>query len=424
MLALLTLLAAFAPGVSGAHAWAVPGSLLVIAGAAAVVQMRSLPRAAFPLVAYGAVYVLLGVRDGWHGGDDPARYVLRPLLAVAVASLPLSERAPRRLLLLIVGLGVVEACVATVQAASLVVRHGRHATSYADSVTGTLGAGQAGVLGLFALFAAAITVAWWLRGGRSGISAVVVASLLLAGVVTSTRAAAFIVPVVAVATSIALLWSGVPRVLPRRVILVGVMGLALGPGLYGSIAGLYSGAFQSGVAAQDAPVLGSSPAGPGGPLRTEPEHIRRRRRRVGVELLPGRLAQLRLALRLSVHGGAGVFLFGRGFGSSELDPAWRTPKSVPLPQRTGSTWVGRVLTEAGWLGLAAFGALLAWLAVLAVSLGRAPGARSDGVLSAALLPLILLTVAGAVDTTILDVRAYSLPFWLVVGLAARSLAAA
>jgi hypothetical protein len=138
----------------------------------------------------------------------------------------------------------------------------------------------------------------------------------------------------------------------------------------------------------------------------------------GVELLPGRLSQLRLALRLSVHSGIVAGLIGRGMGSAQLDPAYHLAQYVPAPQRTGSTSVGTLLTETGWLGLLAFVGFLGWLALLGTRIWRraSPG-WPDKALGAALPGVAALTFLGAIFTTVLDVRGYSIVFWLFVGVA-------
>lgn len=426
LFAACTILAAFIPGTSDTRAWIGPALLLLVTGAIAAARERAVPRAALPVAVYLLVYAAIAVRTGVPANNEIARYLLRPLLALAVAALPLASAARLRLLLLLIGLTLAEAGVAIAQALTFVIRYGRRATDHVDSVTGTLGAGQAGILAFFCLLGAAVVVAWWLRGGRSWPASVLVASALVAGIATSTRAVAVVVPVVAVAGAAGLLMLRAPGIERRRLAATAVGGVLLGPVLYGAIAGVYPGSFASGFAAQNAVVLGRSPQAQAAGASSSAAHhrssrpVRRRQPLSGAELLPGRFAQLRLALSLSWGSGVGAFLLGRGPGASELDPAYHTPKSVPRPERTGSTWVGRVLTDAGWVGLCAFLALLLWLALLAGPLARLPAAPVDGVLATALPSLAALTAVGAVDGTILDVRSYSLPFWIVVGLASGS----
>jgi hypothetical protein len=158
---------------------------------------------------------------------------------------------------------------------------------------------------------------------------------------------------------------------------------------------------------QSVPVGPASPTPPPPPAHSP----------TGVELLPGRLAQLRLALRLSLHSGPVAGAIGHGVGSAQLDPAYHLAQYVPEPQRTGSTSVGTLLTETGWLGLLAFVGFLTWLAILGRRLWQRSTAAVDRALGAALPGIAALTLLGAIFTTVLDVRGYSIAFWLLVGVA-------
>jgi hypothetical protein len=138
----------------------------------------------------------------------------------------------------------------------------------------------------------------------------------------------------------------------------------------------------------------------------------------GVELLPGRLLQLKLAARLSFQSGPVVAMLGRGPGSTELDPRYDRAQDVPLAQRTGPTWIGRILTETGWFGLIAFFALLGWTALLGRQLWRQTAhASADRALGASLPGVAAVTVVAGALATILDIRGYSALFWLLLGLA-------
>lgn len=142
-------------------------------------------------------------------------------------------------------------------------------------------------------------------------------------------------------------------------------------------------------------------------------------RATGAQLLPGRLVQIKTALSVSVHSGLVDGLLGRGLGASTLQAAYTTAPAVPKPERVGGTWIGVVLVDSGWLGLIAFALLLLWLLVIAlrISLRRPAPQRASAWLMAVALPgLAALTLFGAVLTTILDVRGYSILFWVLVGL--------
>jgi MFS family permease len=136
------------------------------------------------------------------------------------------------------------------------------------------------------------------------------------------------------------------------------------------------------------------------------------------DLLPGRIAQLKLAAQISVRDGLAIAVIGRGPGSSEpAKPYYRDTHSIPRPQRTGSTWFGKLLTETGWLGVAAFLALLAWLVLLGRRLCRSTEASEDRVLGIALIGVAALTGATAVYGTFPSLPGYAVLFWAMVGLA-------
>jgi hypothetical protein len=144
------------------------------------------------------------------------------------------------------------------------------------------------------------------------------------------------------------------------------------------------------------------------------------------DVLPGRAEQLRIALRLSGEDGPLTTLLGRGLGATRFkDGVDVFEGSVRKPgtpeddvERTNGLWASRTLTEAGWLGIAAFAGLLAWLLVLSRRLwARAPERSVDRVIALAVPGVAGLTAAGAFYTTILSVQAYATVFWLVAGLA-------
>ena len=420
-IAALAIVLALFPGVFGARTWVAAAALLVAVGAIAVVARPGIPAAAVPLLAYVALFAAAAVQGRNFSGSSGARYLLRPLLAVAIATVPVGAAGRARLLRVIVAAAAFEGLVAIVQCIALVVRYGGGATSRADNVTGTLGTGQAAVLAFLCLLGAAIALGPWLIGAApSAFAATAAAVVLAAGIATSTRAVPLVVPFVGIAAAIFLFVLARRAADMRRLALVAVIAAVYAPVSYGAIKAVYPGAFTGVVSSQNALVLG--PRQPTHPVVRKRRHATRTKPKpaqpaapvnVGVQLLPGRFGQLRTALRISHESGLGVLLLGRGYDSTDLDPAIQDPDAVPLPERTGPTWIGRVLTECGWRGLIAFVALLLWLAARGVTLARA---RER--IGPALPFLAALTAAGAVETTILDVRAYSIPFWIVVGLAA------
>ena len=75
------------------------------------------------------------------------------------------------------------------------------------------------------------------------------------------------------------------------------------------------------------------------------------------------------------------------------------------------------MTETGWLGVAAFLALLGWLALLGRRLCRSDEATEDRVLGVALIGVAALTGATAVYGTFPTIAGYAVFFWPIVGLA-------
>jgi len=430
------------PAFAGGKAWPVAVACTFALAGSRALRERRLPPVPLFLVAFVAVYAAAAVHGGSADGSDLAVYFLRPLVAIAVATLVSTAAARLRALVLVVALAVSQIPVTAAQAADIVARYGRGATTGADAVTGTLGASQAGVLTLVGVAAASIVAASWLTGAVRGRWAALVAGALVAvGVFTATRAVvAFLVVVAMSLAAAAVLFFGPRRPPLGRLLAIVAAAVVAAPLVYVTTVAIYPGAFVGVWSSQTAAVLGGAEAqGIRHPLRppTWPPHARRVAGAPGterpaepavaapatspppqgVELLPGRMVQLEEAVRLSTDDGLGVAALGRGPGAAELDPSYRLAQEVPLPQRTGTTWVGKVLTETGWLGLGAFGALLAWLVLVAARLWRTAAATADRVLAASLPGIAGLTGIGAVFTTVLDVRGYSLLFWIVVGIA-------
>ncbi len=413
------------PIVVGGKVWQVALVATLGVGLGAAIVRRALPRAAVVAV-YLAVYAVAALHGGAGGASDSARYFLRPLAAVAIALLVRNADQRRRVLALVVLFIAVEIPVTAGQVIANVVRYGRG--SDADSVTGTLGSSQAGTVTLVAVFAAVLVVGAWLaRLVSTRRAAAVAVAFAAVGVFSATRAILGFVPVFALGVVGVGLTFGRTRP-PARYLAGLLVAAALAvPAAYGAIRAIYPAAFVGALSSQTADVLGGAaaqgipppappppPPGAKHPAKPAPAPPPVPS---GVELLPGRVEQLKLAVRLSIHSGVATGLVGRGLGASMLDPRYHLAQDVPLAQRTGPTWIGRVLTETGWLGLAAFGALLAWLALLGRRLWLESPAPADRALGAALPGIAALTAAGALFTTILDVRGYSAVFWVVVGVA-------
>ncbi|MDX6477323.1 MAG: hypothetical protein QOH95_2834 [Gaiellaceae bacterium] len=433
LIALMIVLALWPPPVLNGKAWTAPGLLLVLLAAWHAIRERRLPPLPVALVAYVAVYAVAAIHGGALGETDVARFFVRPLLGVAVAALLVLPAQRFRMLVLVVAAALAEVPVTLVQTIQNVVHYGRDATLGADNVTGTLGASQAGVLTLVAVLATCLVVSAWLAGTLRGRYATVLAVLLSAiGVFSSTRALFVFLLVAAVGLVVGVLLAARGHAPGRRLAVVLAGAVLATPLSYLATRAIYPDAYKGVLSSQRVDVLGGA-AAQGVPTPTPPRVSRVPSVKQtppptvapvpppsGVQLLPGRFAQLRLARSLSLHDGPVTALIGRGLGASTLDPSYTLAQQVPLPQRTGSTWVSLVLTESGWLGLAAFAGLLAWLILLAIRLRRAATDLAGAVLAIGLPSIAALTAVGAVFTTILDVRAYATVFWVVVGVAVSS----
>jgi len=416
-LALLLVGALWLPAMGGNSVWLAGLAVVLMLATVRLVRRRSAPPAPLFFVAFVTVYVLAALHGWSGGGSDVARYFLRPALAVAVAVLVVTPRDRLRVLLLICAVVALEVPVTAAQAIANLIRYGREATVGADSVTGTLGVGQAGVVTLVAVLVAVLAVGAALaRTIRPTTALAVAAACCSVGVFSATRAVIAFVPVAMVGMALALLAYGRDRPRLRALLVIAVASVAAAPVFYAGTIALYPDAFLGAISSQTADFLvGPAPGSGAGDADSNAASTPQPQ---GAALLPGRLVQLRLAVRLSHEEGPAVALLGRGPGAAEQDPSYVTSESIPLPQRTGTTWIGRTLTETGWLGLGAFVALLGWLALLGRKLWQSAAVGSaDRAFAAALPGIAALTAVGATFTTILDVRGYSALFWVVVGLA-------
>jgi hypothetical protein len=293
----------------------------------------------------------------------------------------------------------------TIRAIAVYGRHG----SVADGVTGALGASQAGIVTLVALAAATLVLAGWLLEAIGSAAAAITATGLVAvGTLTSTRVASVFLVVAGgavVLATIALRVEGRPSGHTFAVACLAL--LALSGCVYGATRAIYPDAFVGALSSQNLSTIGAVPS------QLPPTGVS------APALLPGRLFQLKLALRLSVESGVAVGALGRGLGSAEPGASrYPSASAIPRSQRTATTWLGKILTETGWLGIGAFFGLLGWLVLLGRRLARRPGAeRVDRVLAVSLPGIAALTAAGAAYATILSVRGYATVFWVLVGVA-------
>jgi hypothetical protein len=396
------------PPLVGEKAWTPALALLALLAGYTIVRRRRLPPLPVLMFVYLAAYAIAL----FHGravelSDLKQGYFVRPLTALAVAAVVTNPLQRLRALLLIVIFAVSQIPITAWQAIERVVKYGRGATAVVDNVSGSLGSSQAATVTLAALAAATIVVAAWLSGALGTWTAAATSLGLVAiGALSATRAAVGFVVVAGCAVVAGAVALGASRPPAPRLWTILLASVAAGAGIFGLTTAMYRNVFTGALNSQTVPVLGL----PGPTPATGLE---------GVQLLPGRLAQLKLAVRLSVRDGATVAVLGRGPGSSELGTFhYPNPQSVPLPKRTGSIWLGKILTEAGWLGVSAFFVLLGWLALLGHRLAkRRAAARADRVLGLALAGVAALTAVAAAYGTLLTVRGYATVFWLLVGIA-------
>jgi hypothetical protein len=232
--------------------------------------------------------------------------------------------------------------------------------------------------------------------------------LVFLGPVTSTRASYVFAPL-ALAALAALLWIAARQYRDKAVLtLATALAVLVLPVMFVATGALYPGANKP-VSSLDSVLqyLGS---------QDDPE---------STTVLPGRGKQLTLALELSVAEGPDITLLGRGMGATRF-------KSESLLSRTGATtdpitreeqrtngvWVPRAITETGFLGLLAFGGLLAYLVVVAWRNRSLLRSRTwDGVAILALPAIAALTLIGAFFNTILAIQPYATLFWSLLGVA-------
>ena len=411
------------PPLAGHDAYEVALAILVAYAAFVAVRERRFPPVPIALVAYAAVYAAATIHgtgiDAIGLGSLKHGYFVRPLTAIAVATIATMPLQRLRVLAMVVLFGLTQVAVTAVQAGENVVHYGRHATDTAsvDAVTGSLAwpgsPHQSSTVTMVALIAAMVLASAWLWGALPGRVAVVLAAGLLAvGAFSSTRASPVFALLVAGAIAAAALALRQDRAAVSRILTFGLASVVAAGGIVAVTLALYSGAYK-GIAKENQGTQSVAVTKTGGPAARKAHRVRTFS---GASLRPGRVVQLRLAVRLSLHSGLGIGLLGRGPGSSDIgNERYAYAQQVPLAKRTGTTWVGKVLTETGWLGLAAFVGLLVWLVVWGIKLCRA-APKQDRVLGLVLVGLAALTGATAAYGTFPTIAGYAVLFWPLVGL--------
>jgi hypothetical protein len=403
----------------GSAPWLASLVLTCLAGAVAIVVsprlIRTLP---LPLVAYVAVYALAGAYADLGGASDIGRYLGRPVAIGALALWMTRPGASRRVLVMSLAAIAPQLAIAAVQSAKAVIEHGRKATLAADSVTGSLGSSEANTLGMVAIAGACILAGLALtrlvtpRQALGGAAAMVGICIL-----ASTRAAVLLVPIAAIGLAAGAFLALRARAPVRPIVACLAIAAVSVPVIYGATAAIYPGAWLGAFSNQQSHRLNSidQTVGATGAHGGPPTPVA-----VGVAVLPGRAKQIRLAARISDDDGVGVALLGRGYGSAAVLDQALPASAVSPPHRTGVTWLGKVITETGWLSAIALFALLGWLVWLGVGLIRHASSDWERALGFTMPAFVALTAGGTVYTTVLDVRAYSALF---IVLAATTIAA-
>ena len=409
--------------IAGNAPWSAALVVTCLAGAALLIVKRERIRwIPLVLVAFVAIYALSGLIAGHGSGSDVARYLVRPAALVAL-SLFLTTPESRRRVIVLLGLATLpQVAFQAVQTIDAHVDYGSNASIAADSVTGTFGDYGGGPAGLVA-GALLCVVAGLLLARLISLRAALLLSvpLFLVEILTATRAAVVFLPLALLTLFAAAVL--VSRGRTQRPLLVSVLAVAVlsAPLIYAGTIAVYPRSFVGAFSNQSSGFLGSGapppPAVPTGqPGTPAPAYTGPR----GVQVLPGRFSQMKNAAKISDDDGGKVLLLGRGYGVAEIDNSATVFTYLPPERRVGVTWIGKVLTETGWLGLLAFVGLCAWLAWIGLRLARR-ATGWDRALGYALPGIAAVTLVGATYTTVLDVRPYSAAF---IVLAAAGVAAA
>jgi hypothetical protein len=396
----------------GGGPWIAALLVTCAAGAVALVldpgRVKTLPPL---LVTFVAVYALAGLLQGHGEGSDVGRYIVRPVAIIALALFLTTPARRRRAIVLTVVAVLPQAVVTCGQAIDTLIDFGRLAAQGgADGVTGTLGDSEANTIGLVAIGAMVLAGALHFAGILSRRATLaIVAAMIGACIFSSTRAALVLIPLTALGLAAGFYVTASRRAARTALAAACVaIGVASAPVVYGGIEGIYPGAFTGAFSNQSSALLGNgNPIEAGGKGKSKGEAYNGPH---GVAVLPGRLEQLRLASELSVDDGVKTTAFGRGYGAASVIESAGIGSNVPKPHRTGVTWIGKLMTETGWLGVLAFVALLGWLAWLGVGLARRAADPWDRAIGFAAPGIAALTFAAAFYTTVLDVRAYSALF--------------
>jgi hypothetical protein len=445
--ALLLLSAFVLPNWFGYPFW-VPA--LALATALAIIHgWRSGRRPLIPLalVLYLGAYAIAGLHSNpaTFSIIEAGKYFGPPIFCLAIAWAAQGYVTRRNLVLLGLGAVILQVPIVVYQAADAVISLGRNAGQRVDSVAGLLSPEQVNAVGLVGLLAAVLTFTAGALGRlrlRWAVPATIV--LLLLSILSSTRGSYAFAPAAFLAIAAALA-AGAGRI-TRPAITAAASAIVVVPILYFGIQTLYPGAnaalqksqglsvgeqykwqgVPTGAVPTAHPNKGPAPGGQAGAHQGAPNTAATRSSTPQSHTqLPGRLQQLRIALRLSVRSGPLVAILGRGIGDTRFkgnslvsSTPFSTNALTRPDQRTNGLWVPRILSETGYLGVLAFCGLSVYLLVLWWRNRRTEAMGGwDAAVVYALPGCAAITFLGGFYTTILVNQPYATLYWGFVGVA-------
>jgi hypothetical protein len=410
---LLVFAALIAPVAVGYDLWLLVLVLVVGVGAAhALAENALVVPAAF--VAYFGVYLLALVHGDLAAFDltETGKYLFFPLLALTTASIATRPDLRFKLVAMIVVAGLAQIPAAVFQSAKVAVTMSANRLWGVDTVTGLVQSRGAGALALVGVAVATLCLALSLeRVWRPRLLLGAAVALTFVGVLSGSRGVYVFVPAAFLPMLLGYVVFGRRPAASGRVVALLGLSVVLLPALVVAQGLLYPGANTHLRSAESVKSLLSDTGPSSGTL-------------------PNRGAQLRIAVDQSLGRGVDGALLGAGLGTTRFgaDATFETPKSDPLvigiEQRTNGVWVPRLISEAGYIGVAAFLGLLAFLVAVARRGYRrtAPGTL-DRALFVALPGFVGLTFVGALYNTALAVQPYATILWIVVGLCLAALRA-
>jgi hypothetical protein len=452
-----------------------PGWVPALALATVLAVAHGLRSGHPPIIPLGmGLYLAAYTVSGLHSNPatfsivEAGKYFAPPVFCLAIAWAAQNYLTRRNIVLLGLWAVALQVPIALYQATDLVVSLGGNAFQRADSVAGLLSPQQVNALGLVGLFAAVLVFAAGALGRlrlRWAVPATI--ALVFLSILSSTRGSYGFAPAAFLAIAVALFLAAAAGMVTWRPAITAIASaIAVVPVLYFGIQTLYTGANLGlgksqalsareqykwqGTRKGDVPTTQTTEGATGGQAGTQQEDQSTSANAASAGTssgasgeasskttnantskneahtqLPGRLQQLKVALRLSVRNGPLVSLLGRGIGDTRFkgnSVTSSTPFSTePLTradQRTNGVWVPRILSETGFLGVLAFCGLQLYLLVLWWRNRQAEIMRRwDAAVVYALPGVAAITFLGGFYTTILVSQPYATLIWGFLGVA-------